>query len=52
MKNGSHQLRKRGRHGGGNIAGQVMLGVMAIGAVFVFMRTLPDLIRYMRLRRM
>jgi len=52
MKNGSYQLRKRAKSGAGGIAGQVLLGVAAVGAAVVLVRSLPDLIRYLRLRRM
>ena len=52
MKNGSNQLRRHTKSGAGTIAGQVLLGVAAVGALVVFVRSLPDLIRYMRLRRM
>jgi len=52
MKNGRYEMRRRGSRTAGTLAGQLLLGVAAVGAVIVFVRSLPDLLRYLRLRRM
>jgi hypothetical protein len=52
MKNGRYEVRRRGSRTAGTIAGQLLLGVAAVSAVIVFVRSLPDLLRYLRLRRM
>jgi hypothetical protein len=52
MKNGRYESRRRGGSRTGAIGGQLLLGLAAVGAVLVFVRSLPDLIRYLRIRRM
>jgi hypothetical protein len=48
MRNG---ISKR-QHVRTSIVARVMVGVATLAAAFVLVRALPDLIRYMRVRRM
>jgi hypothetical protein len=52
MRNGRYQVRRRGSRTAGTLAGQLLLGIAAVSAVVVFVRSLPDLLRYLRLRRL
>jgi hypothetical protein len=47
MKNRGHRIANTGL-----ITARVLVGVATLGAVFVLLRSLPDLIRYLRVRRM
>jgi hypothetical protein len=48
MKNGVHHRRHRHE----SLAGRIFSGVLAIGAALLVFRALPDMIRYLRVRRM
>lgn len=52
MNNDRFGARNIARGGAGAVAGRVLLGIAALGAVIVFVRSLPDLVRYLRIRRM
>lgn len=52
MRNGRFDIGKRSKDAGGALAGRVLLGIATLGAAIVLLRSLPDLIRYLRIRRM
>jgi len=53
MRNGRFDIGKRGKGSvGGALAGRVLLGIATLGAAIVLLRSLPDLVRYFRIRRM
>ena len=47
MKHGKHQARRRE-----SFAARILSGVVALGAALLLFRALPDVIRYLRVRRM
>ena len=48
MNNVNFRLRSRGP----SAATYVMMGLAAVGAGLLFVRVLPDLVRYLRVKRM
>lgn len=52
MNNERLGARNVARNAPGGIAGRVLLGIATLGAILVLIRSLPDVIRYLRIRRM
>ena len=52
MKNGLNRLRMKRSSLGASLASRLLVGVATLAAGVVLLRSLPDLIRYLRVRRM
>lgn len=52
MKNGLSRLRVKQSSFAASLASRLLVGVATLAAGVVLLRSLPDLIRYMRARRM